>query len=369
MQQYTERLSEKLKRVANGNWPGILRAAGIDERYLVNKHGPCPRPACGESRPRFRFDNREGTGSWICTCGSGNGMSLLMELSGKPYTEAALWVLGHLGDATRAKRISDFSRKYIAASSVENLNAGELARRRAAFKQVWDAAARVQPGDPVWKYLTGRLPGLQEIPRVIRFHSGLEFIGQAPSPGQRGIRYGKHPCMVSAVLDDEGRCCNVHRTYLRADGEKLKIWDKGATEGDEPLKCKKLMPSIGAKSYAVRLARHKGKLGVSEGIETGLAAMLCEGIPTWALVSTAGMKSFNVPPDVSELVIFADNDKKTRRGTLPGFEAATALSERPGVMARVKARNLKVQLITPSRRGQDMADMLIEAQATKKSQG
>ncbi len=130
---------------------------------------------------------------------------------------------------------------------------------------------------------------------------------------------------------------------------------------------KKLMPSIGEKSYAIRLVKHQGILGVAEGVETALAAMLSKGVPTWAVVSTSGMKSFNVPNDVHELVIYADNDELTRQRKRPGFDAAIALAERPDVIARVRAKTLKVKVVTPARRGQDMADMLLESVALKKA--
>ena len=27
---------------ARGRWPGILQAMGVDPRFLMDKHGPCP---------------------------------------------------------------------------------------------------------------------------------------------------------------------------------------------------------------------------------------------------------------------------------------------------------------------------------------
>lgn len=356
--QYTERLSDKVNRMANGNWPGILVAAHIDERYLVNKHGPCP--ICNANRA-FRFDNKNGRGTWICkNCNAGTGLDLLMKVTGRAFTEAAQWVLDHLGDPVKARPIADFSRKYQPQTETVD-QAQEVAARRAAFRRVWSEANVVQQGDPVWLYLTGRLPGLKEVPKVIRFHPGLSYIGPSSVAGQRGRNYGRHPCMVSVVQADDGRVCNIHRTFLTVEGKKLELIDQDENGSAEMLPAKKLMPAVGEKSYAVRLTPHTGRLGVCEGIETGLAAWISEGVPTWALVATAGMKSFNVPQDVSELVIYADNDKRTARGTLPGFEAAQFLANRPDVMARVRARTLKVQMVTPSRRGQDMADMLVAA--------
>ena len=353
-----ESLSDKLERLAADKWPAILESAGIDGRHLVNKAGPCP--SCGNPKKKFRFDNKDGRGTWICVCGSGNGIRLLMNCTGKSYIEAALWVINYLGDPDKNRQAIVRSREFVQTSS--EMTPEMIAHRKSMYQLIWNSSHKVQVDDPVWKYLTRRLPGLQNVPSVIRFHPGLEYIGPSATGSKRGVSYGVHPVMLCAVLNDEGICCNLHRTYLTQDGEKLSI-----TEDGEPLPVKKLMPSVGEKSYAIRLAKHQGILGVAEGVETALAAMLSKGVPTWAVVSTSGMKSFNVPEDVHELVIYADNDELTRQRKRPGFDAAISLAERPDVVSRVRAKTLKVKVVTPARRGQDMADMLLESVALQKA--
>jgi putative DNA primase/helicase len=52
---------------ARGRWREILPIFGIETRYLHNRHGPCP--LCG-GKDRFRFDDRDGSGSYYCNqCG------------------------------------------------------------------------------------------------------------------------------------------------------------------------------------------------------------------------------------------------------------------------------------------------------------
>src|SRR5215204_880230 len=71
---------------ARGRWREILPQLGIDTRFLVNKHGPCP--LCG-GRDRFRFDDRDGSGSYICgQCGAGVGLILVRKLHGWDYRAA-----------------------------------------------------------------------------------------------------------------------------------------------------------------------------------------------------------------------------------------------------------------------------------------
>ena len=71
---------------ARGRWREILPQLGIDTRFLVNKHGPCP--LCG-GRDRFRFDDRDGTGSYYCNqCGAGVGVILVRKLHGWDHETA-----------------------------------------------------------------------------------------------------------------------------------------------------------------------------------------------------------------------------------------------------------------------------------------
>jgi phage/plasmid primase-like uncharacterized protein len=77
----------QIKHRADGSWQQILGSlAGIDSSMLRNKHGPCPN--CG-GKDRFRFDDKQGTGSHFCSqCGAGDGMSLLVKCSGMSFPEA-----------------------------------------------------------------------------------------------------------------------------------------------------------------------------------------------------------------------------------------------------------------------------------------
>src|SRR3954447_11493912 len=71
---------------ARHRWREILPQLGIDTRFLVNKHGPCP--LCG-GRDRYRFDDRDGSGSYYCNqCGAGVGVILVRKLHGWDHKTA-----------------------------------------------------------------------------------------------------------------------------------------------------------------------------------------------------------------------------------------------------------------------------------------
>ncbi len=69
---------EPLKDRALGRWRGILPALGVPAKALSNRHGPCPM--CG-GKDRFRFDDKGGRGTWICSqCGAGDGIELVKRI-------------------------------------------------------------------------------------------------------------------------------------------------------------------------------------------------------------------------------------------------------------------------------------------------
>jgi putative DNA primase/helicase len=95
----------KITDLANGHWPSILGAlANLTADQLTDKHQPCP--LCG-GEDRYRFDDREGNGTWFCNqCGgpdcnggAGNGLTLLMRRNNWSFKEAATRIEHHLGIA------------------------------------------------------------------------------------------------------------------------------------------------------------------------------------------------------------------------------------------------------------------------------
>ena len=100
---------------------------------------------------------------------------------------------------------------------------------------------------------------------------------------------------------------------------------------------------------AVRLAgMDGGALAVAEGIETALAYAALTGTPTWAALSSAGMKHAPFPEGLAWLAVAADFDG-------PGLLAAEHLERRArdaGIAARIDL---------PSRHRTDWADVLAAA--------
>lgn len=80
-------VTETVKQ-ACGHWPRILPALGV--KVMKNRHQACP--VCGGS-DRFRFDDKEGRGTWYCNqCGAGDGLKLVEKVFGVTASEAAVRV-------------------------------------------------------------------------------------------------------------------------------------------------------------------------------------------------------------------------------------------------------------------------------------
>nr|MDP8994925.1 toprim domain-containing protein [Pseudomonadota bacterium] len=160
----------------------------------------------------------------------------------------------------------------------------DTARTEAAVR-IWQAATSAA-STPVEIYLRSR--GItMAVPSALRFHAGIKH----PSGGI-------WPAMVALVTrGTDGAPLAVHRTFLTHDGNgKVKV---------EPQRMM-LGPCRGG---AVRLAPAGDALMVGEGIETCLAAMQATGRPTWAALSTSGLRTLDLPTEVRDVVVLADGDE------------------------------------------------------------
>jgi len=301
---------EKTASVSKGKWRGILLTLGVPETALKNRHGPCPM--CGGA-DRFRWDNVEGRGTYICTqCGAGDGMKLAMEFTKKPFAEVAALIDGMVGNI----KPSDEPKREMSDEQV-----------RAALREAFAQTIRVSPGDLVHRYLAWR--GIDEVtyPQALRF-------GAAMRDGEGGVR----PCMVAMVSGPDGKPATMHRTFLKPDGS-----DKA-----EMVAPRKLMPGPLVEGCCVRLSDYTGgPLGIAEGIETAMSASALFDVPVWAAINSAMLAKWMPPEGCYEIAIFGDNDPK-----YGGQKAAYHLAHRLSVAGK------DVTVSLPLLAGQDWNDVL-----------
>lgn len=264
-----ERLS--VRTVALGRWRSILTVLGMDERALSGKHCPCPM--CG-GKDRFRFDDKEGRGTYFCSgCGAGDGVQLAMGITGLSFRDVAAEVeriAGTVRPSTIKPGRSDDDK---------------LAALRRAFRE----SRPIERGDEACRYLAGRGLRLYDLPENVRTHPGMQY-------RDGGAVVGTFPAMLATVTDAAGRAVSMHRTYIQ-DGRKAPV--------PAP---KKLMQGLPLAGAAIRLTPVSRTLGVAEGIETALACLQQFDVPTWACVSAGVLEAFEPPAGVEHVIVFGDHD-------------------------------------------------------------
>lgn len=299
-----------LRERCNGRWRTILPALGIHSRFLTGKNGPCP--LCPGGRDRWRFDNKRGDGTWICThCGAGQGIKLAMLFTGLPFKELAERIERIIGEAPR---------------EIVRQERSETAKR-AALNELWQSAKPVRAGDPVDLWFHHRGIGMSIYPNCLRTAAQVRYSGPLVS---------FHPAMLATVADSDGKPATIHRTYLTAAGRKAPVE-----------KVRMFCPGHVPPGGAVRLAAPGPTLGIAEGIETAFAAMRLFAIPVWAALNDGQLQKFKPPAATERLIICGDNDASG-----VGQAAAYALA------ARLAAR-LQVDVRIPDQVDTDWNDALL----------
>lgn len=297
---------KQIAEAARGRWPEILAQFGVS-LPAKGKHGPCP--ACG-GKDRFRFDDKEGRGSFYCSgCGAGDGFILLERVKGLPLSKA-----------------TDMVRDYLKIPVGPRSQPKEDPTK--AMRALWERARNPVEGGPVQRYLYNRLGP----------YGPLYSIREAMSVFDPETKQS-FPAMIAKVASPENRAMNLHITYLTPDGRKA------ATP-----KPKRVMAGKLPEGSAIRLRPAHEFMGIAEGIETALAASLIFKMPVWAAVSGVGMSKWIPPEGARTIYIFADND-----ANYAGQAKAYALAHR---LTTLFKREVVIEV--PDTTGCDWNDVLAE---------
>lgn len=299
----------KITDVARGHWRQLLPSFGYHPPMNPRSHGPCPM--CG-GKDRFRFDDRDGTGSWLCNqCGHGDGFDLIQRLAGVQFLDARKQVAGMLGFKLENRNDAPFQED----------------KDRKAMQAVWQACGQPTEGSPVGRYLKSRV-GILWPSNSLREHAALW------NPATKT----RMPAMVCMIAGPSGRAANLHCTFLTNDGRKAEA---------EPVK--RVMRGPLPEGAAVRLGRADKTMGVAEGIETAIAAsILNKMVPVWATVNGTMLAKWTPPEGAETILIFADNDEN-----YTGQAKAYQLANRLAVQFKKRCDVIMPELI-----GGDWADVL-----------
>ncbi|MDT8955239.1 DUF927 domain-containing protein [Aeromonas caviae] len=278
---------------ACGHWPELLAAVGIDTPSR-GKHGPCP--ACG-GKDRFRLDDKEGRGTWICNqCGNGDGLDLLVRVTGKSTKEAAELLAPLVGlsagglDPAERERIQ----RQQQAKADQDRKRSEQQRQKAA-RRAADIMADTGQGESPYLERKGFGSHLSAVNRTLIREGGENFHAGS---------------LVVALTDEGGALVNVQ--LIRADGSKRYL-------------------AGGQKAGAYHRIEGGELVAICEGYATGLSVHLAIGATVYCamdcgnLAAVAQIARRQHPK--ARILLCGDNDEGTQGnpGKLKAEQAAVAI--------------------------------------------
>src|ERR1700720_2056926 len=173
---------------ARGRWKEILPRFGIDTSYLKNRHGPCP--LCG-GKDRFRFDDKDGSGSYICNqCGAGVGLILVRKLHDWDFKRAC----------DEVDRIIGIEPTIGASPRVP-----QKPNEKRATEAIRRALAQAVDSQVVETYLTRR--GISARSFALRGHA------RCPYHNIDGRLVGYLPTVIAPILGPNCELQSAHRIY------------------------------------------------------------------------------------------------------------------------------------------------------------
>ncbi|MEO5331339.1 MAG: phage/plasmid primase, P4 family [Magnetococcus sp. YQC-5] len=216
---------DQIKDRAQGQWPGMLTRFGAPASCLTGKHGPCP--FCGGT-DRFRFDDQNGSGSFICSqCGSGDGMTFASRLlnleSSSDLPKVAAAVATALGIDPPARQPESGSTQRREKHTADDEKAAKRAKAAALAQEIVAACHPAQDDHPYLarKQVTAT-PNMREID-----HAALVIIlGYEPRRKSDYLQTGR---ILIILIEINKQITSIE--MIDAAGMKLFLKDGAITGG------------------------------------------------------------------------------------------------------------------------------------------
>ena len=272
------RIVSDVSLAARGQWPFILAELGLSVPKR-GQHGPCP--ACG-GKDRFRLDDKEGRGTWICSqCGAGDGLTLLAKATHKSTKEAAELLAPLVGlsagglDPAERERIQ----RQQQAKADQDRKRSEQQRQKAA-RRAADIMADTGQGESPYLERKGFGSHLSAVNRTLIREGGENFPAGS---------------LVIPLTNEAGELLNVQ--LIRADGTKRYLHG-------------------GQKAGAFHRIEGGELVAVVEGYATGLSVHLASGATVYCamdcgnLAAVAQIARRQHPK--ARILLCGDNDEGTQ---------------------------------------------------------
>ncbi|MCW7547141.1 toprim domain-containing protein [Photorhabdus sp. APURE] len=255
-----------------GKWSIVFEHYGLPP-ITGKKHYKGKCPICGQ-KGKYRCDDQDGRGTFICVCNTGDGWKLLSLTQKKDFGTLANEIDAFLGIQSDKRSVVKKETDITAFRS----------RVTACYPNILNLK-----GTQGEAYLRNR--GIHILPA-----DNMKYCPDQPT------HKGKLQALWSLVTDAKGTLCYLHRTYLDGD-KKADITPQKKLDATQEENYRNY-----AVSPAIRLFPVSSALGIAEGVETALSCKQIYGVNTWSVVNTNYMKRFLVPNGVKHLIIFADMD-------------------------------------------------------------
>jgi hypothetical protein len=353
---------------ADGQWENILSSllhADIsDALSSVNKstHYQCPFPEKhGNSggKKKFRFRYKNGALNAICSCGSWDKVSLLMDVNNWSFPEVLKEVNNFLGEPVE----DSFSKKHgwkkgnqrnsvvikkqtmssgdqntkgiIQPKSVqskpisqpskvnkntENTISDSDQKKKKNIQKYWSESCPAKDSELARRYLQSRGINPEVLNNVVgvHFHPSMEY--WEVDDNDKPVLFGHFPAILILFKTKEEKAGTFHRIYLDEEGNKL----------NRPGSSKKLMPRpeyVEISGGAMQIMEPEYILNVAEGFETAMAVNDALDSPVWSCYNTTMLSYLSIEllkkKNVHFVAIWVDKDL-----SLAGEAAAKTLKKR-----------------------------------------
>lgn len=326
--------TKEIKHLATGKWTSILASLAPEIGKAADGFNGARRPAIkcpyhnAKSKTSFRFLKKgDEIGSCGCfTCGVWtDGFQFLMDTQNITFSEAVRLVGEQVG--------YDFDGAFDKTKMQERIRQQEAARQQRAIEQhkrdeiernkqlqklctMWEEAFSLDSPEaqPARQYFSNRgLGSVGTLRGEVVFHPSLPYYA-----GDDMELVGNFGCILSQVRNPKGQPIRIHRTYITKDGKKV------THNGESAKKLTQDVPLVPLTGASVQLSPAGTKvLGVGEGLETILAAMVATKMPVQCCINAELLRSWKPAKGTEFVFIWADKDiSKT------GINRALELQER-----------------------------------------
>ena len=336
---------DAVAQAARGHWRELLTRLNVDAHSLHGKHCACP--GCG-GKDRFRFDDKDGNGTFVCSQGggellAGDGFILLEHVHGWNRSQSFQAVKEALGMERNPAPMPTFPGPGEKKAPEKKIN---YRKELSKVKETWSQSKPLR-GTPAETYLESRgiLTDTIPVDAHLRFHPWLTQY-QKTDTGFAVIHDG--PAMVALVTNIHEEILGIHKSFLQPDGS-----GKATISGGNAKFLKKCAERMNGGAVRIFPVGENGMIGIGEGIESVLAGATIARkkggiLPVWAALNTTLLADWIPPAVAKNIAILADNDAA-------GLKAARQLQER----MRQFRPDAQTDILTPPYSGMDWNDALI----------